>query len=348
MLSLRKDLKQFYLSEGASHTPQLSIPKGEYKLKLMTVAQPSTEQQQKGWSLSGLKSILSPWFVLSTVILSLLFAIILYKLMPSTSAEKEKTAPSFVSLFLSPNKPLDIVFGDRGFYREYEPRLGRFRSIYDSEVRLPHNFLRLDDLKKKFPEREIYFDHKFYHTDIGNIYVLADIKAEWMLHGEDVELIASSKKKEVKRNTLFLSKTVSGDMYEVYSHYFLNSNAVLSGGQTKWSYLSSYTLGDTTIPFNTARIRYQGEYYSRGFCLIKKVKTQQGHELLFLLPTNDDTRLYISKKLYDLDFQKEILKSFEGKVPEEFELLFEVLSFASQGKLHKIAYNSHTKKVDMF
>ena len=29
MLSLRKDLKQFYLSEGASHTPQLSIPKGE-------------------------------------------------------------------------------------------------------------------------------------------------------------------------------------------------------------------------------------------------------------------------------------------------------------------------------
>jgi len=345
MLSLRKDLKQFYLSEGVHYGTQLSIPKGEYKLKLNTIAQEPVKRQSTN-VLSQFKGVLSLWFVFSTVILSLLFACLFYLFIPLVAHEQKPR--SFVSLFLPSDKALDIVYGDRGFYHEYEPRLKRFRAIYDSEVRLPHNFLRLDELKKKLPERKIFFDHKFYHTDIGNIYLLSDIKAEWMLNDQKVHLIASSEKKEIRHNTLFLSKTTSGDMYKVFSHYFRRSKAVLSGGQTKWSYISSYALGDTILHFNTIRMKYQGEYYSRSFCLIKKVITQQGHELLFLLPTNDDARTYISKRLYDSAFQEEILESFEGDVPQEFELLFEILSFASEGKLHKIAHNSYTGKGDMF
>ena len=48
---------------------------------------------------------------------------------------------------------------------------------------------------------------------------------------------------------------------------------------------------------------------------MKKVKTLEGHELLFLLPTNNDARTYIYKKLYDNDFQKEILVSFGKEIP---------------------------------
>ena len=343
ILNLRKDLKQFYLSEGRSYDDKIIIPKGEYKLVL--VSTDSSAASKVNVEKKTVKSKITPLLASSTVLLTILC---LYLILSSNGLIfKQEHPASFVSLFMSPKEPLDIVFGDRGIYGEYDAELKRFRAIYDTDVSLPENHIAFDRFKNTHPERRISFGKNFYHTDIGNIFILSKLRVEWFSYGMETRLYQSTQKKEINRNTIFLSKTSSGDMYVLFSHYFTNSKANFKTGDIKHAALGSYTLADTSISFNTSVIKRGEKHYFQSFCLIKKVITDDNHELLFLLPSNDAARRYIHSKLYKTEFLQELSDSFEGDIPDEFELVLKMLGRETIIKTHKIIYNSATEKINL-
>ena len=223
VLNLRKDLKQFYLSERRAYGHKIIIPKGEYTLVLVSTN--SSAASKVNVERKTVKSKTIALLACSGVLLTILCLYLIFR--SNGLIFKQKHPASFVSLFMSSKKPLDIVFGDRGFYGEYDPELKRYRAIYDTDVSLPENHIAFDRFKNTHPERKISFGKNFYHTDIGNIFILSKLRVEWFSYGMETRLYPSTQKKEINRNTIFLSKTSSGDMYVLFSHYFTNSKACL-------------------------------------------------------------------------------------------------------------------------
>jgi len=333
VLSLRKYLDQFYLSEGKDFTTKIYIPKGNYKV-LLREEEPIKEVKSNRLLQLLSKQTSSWWFMMTSVLLGGLCVYLLFK--QSTNVKTIGHPSSFVSLLINTNAPLDIVFGDRGFYNEYDTILKRHRAIYDTDVNLPENFIRFNKLKEQFPERDLFFDRNFYHTDIDNIYLLSDLKVEWVIYEQPVRLIPSSQKKQIDRNTVFLSKTSSADMYELFSHYFLDSRVNFRQGEMKYLPFKSYTLQDTVVDFKTASIKKEGKNFTRSYCLLKKLITLEHHELLFILPSNDAARKYIHEKLFDTSFREELLQSFRNGIPDQFELLLEILGYGTQANEHQV------------
>jgi len=136
-------------------------------------------------------------------------------------------------------------------------------------------------------------------------------------------------------------------MYGLFSHFFLDSKANFGPEKDKrYSPLVSYNLPDTTISFKKTIITTKDhKQYKQSFCLIKKVVTNKGHELLFLLPSSDTTRRYLYEKLHDANFKQELKDSFGGNIPENFELLLQLFGYDFKDKKHKIIYNSAKRKI---
>ena len=59
-----------------------------------------------------------------------------------------------------------------------------------------------------------------------------------------------------------------------------------------------------------------------------------------MLGVNDRDRNYIKTKLFNNEFKKDLLDSFKGKIPEEFEILIKVKGSKLLASSHEIIYNS--------
>ena len=235
---------------------------------------------------------------------------------------------------------LDVVLGDRSFYLEYDQELGRNRFVFDTEVALPHTSKEFMKMQNKYPKRKLLLAQDFSHTDIGNMYLASELIAECSRKGGVYRLFQSSQKKEVDGNTVFISKTSSGDLYKLFSHYFIHSKSNFSSSESHKSFIESFSVNDSTYYFKTRKIRVNNKDVRSSYCLIKKTKTMNGDELLFILAGNDVTRKYLLEKLYDKAFFLEIKDSFEGDIPDDFELLLEVKGSRFKAAAHKVIYNA--------
>lgn len=165
VLNLRKDLKQFYLSEGKDYTQKITIPKGEYKLVIDSRALPQ-QRSIKAIPKLQTRSKAVIFLSISTLTLAIVCLYLLFK--GNIRGINNTRASSFISLFIDTDKNVDIVFGDRGLYFEYDTNLKRYRSIFDTKVIFPDDDKSFDLFKDNFPERKIIYGRNFYHTDIGN------------------------------------------------------------------------------------------------------------------------------------------------------------------------------------
>ncbi len=337
ILTLRKELDLFFSKEGKDNEHKIMIPKRRYIVELehSSLPTPSESIPSVPKHNTTLKVAL---LVLGLCFIGSLFFIYL--------TIRVNRVDSFVSLLIDDRKSIDIVLGDRSFYTEYDQELDRNRFIFDSEIALPHTSAELIKITTNYPKRKIKLSEDFTHTDIENMYLASELIAEWSQKGNVCKLFQSSQKEQINNNTIFISKTSSGDLYKLFSHYFLHSKSNFSGKTSHSSFIESFSVKDSTYYFKTQKARVNNKDIRSSYCLIKKTKTNNGDELLFILPGNDISRKYLIEKLHNKAFSLEIEGSFEGKIAEEFEILLEVKGSRYQATTHKVIYNSCASKQD--
>ena len=335
MYTLRKDLELFYANEGKTYPIKMSITKGVYKVVFTGTTLEKKENQKP-------KLKLHYFAYLSSIILLILCSILFYLYQdkkPSTVLQKN----SLVSYFLSHDKPLDIVLGDRSFYREFDPEMKRFRFIYDSDVTIANDLTKFYTIVEQYPERKISDTKDYYHIDVKGMFFAHKLNNEWAYHQQESGLHQASQVNRINKNTLFLSKTYSGDLYN-FSSYFENSICDFNSHVIRNSYIDSFTIGDSTyLPHKNIKNSKLG-LLSISYCFFKKVIVDNKHSLLFVLPSSNHARSYISEHLYDNKLVLDILASFENNKIDEFELLLEVSGNKTKGLHHKVVYNSTVNK----
>jgi len=331
---LRKELDLFYHKEGKNAEYQIFIPKGQYAIKLKTSQQ---ELKKSRFSTSSMQKI--NWKLVSTIVVATLLCALFFTYI--FTHRQEKTNVSFVSHFVGKGSDFDILLGDRYFYQEYDTTLQRKRLIFDTDVSLPHTLLDFNKFAKDHPERNIKIALNFTHTDTDNTIMAGLLSKELALNNLQGDILFSSQLKSIKRNTVFVSKTNSGDLYELLTSYFFNSICNFSHSQIYKGNIASFNLKDSTILAKTSSQVISGKRNIISYCLIKKVVTTQNHSILFLLPTSDGARKYIIKKLFDAEFKVELLQALGGSVPEEFELLLKMKSLSfMNAQAHELIYSS--------
>jgi len=349
LFNIRKELNLYYLSEGVDDEFRLTIPKGDYKVKVV-------EQKPKA-SISRRKKII----IKKRMTLFLAFAggalltLLLFLFLPSNSTSPNKTEPSLVSLFINNDKAIDIIVGNRAFYYEYDPILRRRRYIFDTDVQLPTSTFKMNDLVAKYPERKIVSNVPFYHADTENMFLAMKLEKEWSSQGHDVKILMANDIQKLNNDAVFISKLGSAELYDL-SSYFASSkvkhDVVDKSLGRPAGKINTIQLNDTTKHVlvggkieNDVFISFISHY------LIKRVTTTEGHSLLFLLAGRDGERKYINKKLFEKEFQKEILDSFDGEIPSNFELLIKTVGSDRLSNEHKVVYNStwdEAKQLRMF
>jgi len=331
MYNLRKELELFYANEGKSYPVKISIPKGAYKVVFSASSNDEKENKSPKIKLHYLSYI-------SSVIL-LFLCIILFYLYQNKKSSTTPTKRSFVSYFLSQEEPLDIALGDRSFYQEYDLEMGRNRFIYDTDVTLANNIVQFNKIVKEYPERKIIDGKNFHHIDIENMFFANQLSIEWTYHQQSSVLYRASQIHTIHKNTLFLSKTYSGDLYD-FSSYFEKSICNFSNYDIRKSYIQSFTVGDSIyLPKKQKKIPNAG-LITTSYCLFKKVIIDNKHSLFILLPSSNQARNYITKYLYDDNLAQDIIASFDSNEINEFEILLEVSGNKMKGVHHKVVYNS--------
>jgi len=338
LFNIRKELNLYYLSEGVDDKYRLSIPKGEYKVKI--------EEQKPRTTLNRKKKIIikKRMNFLIAFVVGFLLAGIIFFLLPSTTVKQDKTKSSLVSLLINRSKAIDIIIGNRAFYYEYDTTLKRRRYVFDTDVELPTSMFKMNELLRKCPDRKIVPNVPFYHADIENMLLAMKLDKEYTDRGTDVEIVMANNISKLEHDAIFISKLGSGELYNL-SSYFSNSkmkhdnvdrNLGIPTGR-----INRIQINDTTEHMLVSRILKQNILKSfTSHYLIKKVKTSEGHSLLFLLAGRDGERKYINKKLFEEEFQKEIIDSFDGDIPEEFELLIKSIGSDRIAYKHKVVYNN--------
>ena len=342
---IRKELKLFYLTEGKTEKYRLTLPKGSYKLELQNVetskeANYIEPNAQATTAKAGVKRKI--WLYSLSMAVCLLLLINTYLLFFDTPAQGNTFQSSVVTLLLGEKKPLTIVVGERGFYLEYDKDIMRYRYVFDFDTDLPHVSEKLASLIQAHPEKQIVHN-SFAHVDTENMMLAAELHKEQALMQSKSIIVKSRNLEKIEQNTVFVSKTISGDMYNL-SSYFLNSRFKFSAPQSRGSLKYFMKKDSTILDLDPKYEEYKNKEFITSYYIIKKAITPNNHKILFLLPTDDGTRNYFMDRLYEPTFQSELQDSFGGNVPEEFELLLEVKGSQYAGISHKIIYNSFTDK----
>ena len=196
-------------------------------------------------------------------------------------------------------------------------------------------------MSAKFPERKIEYAHTIYHSDIENFFIASDLKSEWNLRGLDCEIKQSSaiKKLNLSNNAVFISKTKSGDLYGL-SAYFINSRFLITEKDLSKGITDFKTKDGTLLPLKFHHENPTEQYKKITYLIIKKVKINQNKHLLFVLGVNDRDRNYIKTKLFNNEFKLDLLNSFKGEIPEEFEILLKIKGSKPLASSHEVIYNS--------
>jgi len=338
MYSLRKELELFYANEGKAYPIKISIPKGAYKVIFSTSSHDIKESKSSKLKLHYLS-------YLSSIVL-LFLCIILFCLYQIKKPSTTPTKKSLVSYFLSHDEPLDIVLGDRSFYREFDPEMRRNRFIYDTDVTIANDIQKFYSIVEQYPERKISDSKNFYHVDVAGVFFAHKLSNEWAYHQQTNELYQASQIHKVHNNTLFLSKTNSGDLYDL-SSYFEKSICDFSAYVIRNSYIESFTIADSTyLPVKNIRDPKLG-LLTTSYCFFKKVIVDNKHTLLFILPSSNQVRDYITEHLYDDDLAQDIVASFDNNEIGDFELLLEVFGNKTKGLEHKVVYNSTANQMPL-
>jgi len=322
IFNLRKKLKLYYLTDGKNEKYQILIPKGSYKVEYVENKLLSQQPEKNKYLVKGLIGLVV-----------FLLGIISYQYIFFSSKKLDSNLSSLITSLTDEGKPLEIVVGNRDFYREYDAELGRARFIWDSDNRFPVVASKMSEIIRKYPQRKITISNNsiMTHTDVDNMLFASKISSELTKINRQSITSISSKLTNINQNIVFLGKMGDGDMYKL-KKYFNNEHFLFARPYNEFFGVKLYYFqhGDSTIKINPT----VGE---KRFFIIKKKVTNEGKKILFLISNQHQSRTYVYEQLSKPHFTKEIVQALGGREPDEYEVLLEI-NIARQH--HKIIFTS--------
>jgi len=307
--NLRKKLKLYYLTDGKNEKYHIVIPKGSYKVEYI-------ENKQLDQSSGKNKHLV---IALVGFVIFLLGVILAQHLFFYTKAP-ESNLSSLITSLTEEGEPLEVVVGNRNFYREYDIELDRTRFIWDSDNRYPVVASKMSQMIRQYPERKITISNNsiMTHTDVDNMLFASKISSELTKLNQQSITTISSTLTSIHRNIVFLSKMGDGDLYKLKksfdSKHFSFARPYDDFDGVKLYYFQQE---NDTIKINPTVGR-------KRYFIIKKKMTKEGNKILFLMANQHQSRTYIYEQLTKPSFTEEIIHALGGSEPDEYEVLLEV------------------------
>ena len=235
---------------------------------------------------------------------------------------------NFITSLLEADREVDIVVGDMQLYSEHDKDFNRVKYVYDKELYYqdPKSLSRY--IKKNLPHRKIKTKTEFFHVSTEAMLMASKLQLDYGLQGIKTEIRRSSSILSVQRPTVFLSKCKSSQLYKLSSLFKSERFVCNTYGKENW--ISSITHFKVASDSSLVEIkktllrRVNKKAINRDYIIIKKVQTIHDMPLLFVLPGDEFSRLFIINKLQDADFYNYLMNSFEEGVPDEFEMLMKI------------------------
>jgi len=323
---LRKKLELFYLTEGKEEKNKIAIPKGSYKVKLITV-----EQNTK-----KVKLPLKIKLLIGTLALLLLGSLYL-NFFASNLLDKTPPIPALIAKNISNDSPTQIVVGERFFYRELDPEFKRFRLILDPNRNINSYEHKMASFIRDNVERKISIS-KLNYANSKLCLLGMEFKNMLTANNQVCSFIFASDLKEINQNIVFLGDIGSGDAWLLKS--FLDNSNIrftmdhFSGAVTTHIHQPN---GDTlTFSWERSLRKNRKTYY-----LILKDRSANDNDVLLLLSGDTMARDYMNTKIMDNELMTEIEESFEGTIPSKYEILIEIVGQKKLGFQHKVVYKKN-------
>ena len=322
--SLRKSLELYYHKEGKEDTLQLQIPNRYYKLVLVEKKQTTFLLTKEVFATSFFAKASTAYILLAICV----FAMLLYLFNSSNDTPPKVEQNNFVTSLLDAGSEVDIVVGDMQLYSEHDKDFNRVKYVYDKELYYqdPKSLSRY--IKKNLPHRKIKTKTEFFHVSTEAMLMASKLQLDYGLQGIKTEIRRSSSILSVQRPTVFLSKCKSSQLYKLSSLFKSERFVCNTYGKENW--ISSITHFKVASDSSLVEIkktllrRVNKKAINRDYIIIKKVQTIHDMPLLFVLPGDEFSRLFIINKLQDADFYNYLMNSFEEGVPDEFEMLMKI------------------------
>ncbi len=321
--SLRKSLELYYHKEGKEDTLQLQIPNRYYKLVLVEKKQTTFLFTKEAIATSFFAKASTAYILLAVCV----FFMLLYLFTSSNDTSKVEQN-NFITSLLEADREVDIVVGDMQLYSEHDKDFNRVKYVYDKELYYqdPKSLSRY--IKKNLPHRKIKTKTEFFHVSTEAMLMASKLQLDYGLQGIKTEIRRSSSILSVQRPTVFLSKCKSSQLYKLSSLFKSERFVCNTYGKENW--ISSITHFKVASDSSLVEIkktllrRVNKKAINRDYIIIKKVQTIHDMPLLFVLPGDEFSRLFIINKLQDADFYNYLMNSFEEGVPDEFEMLMKI------------------------
>ena len=334
--SLRKSLELYYHKEGKEDTLQLQIPNRYYKLVLVEKKQTTFLFTKEAIATSFFAKASTAYILLAVCV----FFMLLYLFTSSNDTSKVEQN-NFITSLLEADREVDIVVGDMQLYSEHDKDFNRVKYVYDKELYYqdPKSLSRY--IKKNLPHRKIKTKTEFFHVSTEAMLMASKLQLDYGLQGIKTEIRRSSSILSVQRPTVFLSKCKSSQLYKLSSLFKSERFVCNTYGKENW--ISSITHFKVASDSSLVEIkktllrRVNKKAINRDYIIIKKVQTIHDMPLLFVLPGDEFSRLFIINKLQDADFYNYLMNSFEEGVPDEFEMLMKIEGEDIMGCRYEIA-----------
>ena len=313
LFNLRKKINDYYEHEGARDTIRLEIPKGSYKVQFV-----KTQAAKKNVNESRYKRL---WiFLLPLLLLSVVFNVWWWKKYNSVQ-QVYKVLPdeSVWTVLLNDELPVLVVLGDLFVYNEYNSALNLNRTIRDPDVNSLKEYEAFIDQHAEIAGKTSELSYTFLIRN-SSVWIKSLTRMFFAKNKNfDIRVMSRFNPKELQNHNIVVVGMLK--TFGLFNNYFNNSKFRIDSGSTIQYYdedlqqIKRYTSSGNADAYHT-------DY---GFAA--KIPGPNNNVIFMFGGLWDTAASQSLKNFTDATLLLQLEQEMEnrlGKVPEYFEVLFEV------------------------
>ena len=326
--NLRQKLQQFYAEQGREQPSQITIPKGEYRIAVVTTQAPEMPVPAiapPADVYAGAARSRMPLALVAVLIVGLAAGVVLDRLW---SADHDPAAEGYRQLAASPlwsavaddDLPVTVVVGDYYIFGERDQYGNVVRMVREFEINSDRD---LDELFMLDPDSaDRYVDLDLTYLPTSTAFALRDLFGIMLAAEKQIRIVPSSK----------LDTTAIRSGHVVYVGYlsglgmltdFVFSGSELAIGET----FDELVLHGTGERFISEAGLPTGAGSYRDYGLFTTLPGPAGNQLVFVAGMRDEGLMQTAEAVSSLTLltgNVEAITAEDGSVPAAFELLYEV------------------------
>ena len=312
LFNLRKKIRDYYQNEGINDAIRLDIPKGSYQVHFV---KKRSNEEAKSIRYSQLS-----WLLLSLLLVSAILNIWWWKRHESVQ-ETFRVIPeeSVWNDILHDNLPILVVLGDLFVYNEYNQELGLTRTIRDPIVNSTEEFERFKTLHPEMTEKTSELSYTFLIRN-SSLWIKSLTKLFFADNKNfTIRVMSRFNPKELQDHNIVVVGMLK--TFGLFNNYFNNSKFKFTPGTT-----IGYFDEDSQQMITYQSIGNADSYHT-DYGVAAKIPGPNNN-VIFMFGGLWDTAASQSLKNFTdpilLGQLEQQMKDELGKVPDYFEVLFEV------------------------